>query len=136
MAKNILIASHAHLASGMLSSLKLLTGMGDDITCIDAYVDGNDDYTQTLADFVRQTAGEPAVIFTDLLGGSVNQKVLVATVDAPNITVITQTNLAIIMSVALSTEPLTRDNLRRLVGESQVTIASVAENDDSGDEEF
>jgi PTS system mannose-specific IIA component len=138
MTNSILVATHAHMASGLLSSLKLLTGLGANIDHIDAYVNGNDDYNQALTDFINQTDGKPAVVFTDLLGGSVNQKVLLATNEHPNITVVTQTNLAILMSAALSTEPLTRTNLQKMVNECQVTIATVNDTDadNQEDEDF
>ena len=135
MTQNILVATHAHMASGLLSSLKLLTGLGDNVAHIDAYVDGNDDYSQSLSDFIAQAGDQPAVIFTDLLGGSVNQKVLFAANGHPNITVITQTNLAVLMSAALSTAPLTRANLQQMVTECQVTITDVATSTDDADEE-
>ncbi|WDF82388.1 PTS fructose transporter subunit IIA [Lacticaseibacillus pabuli] len=138
MANHILIASHAHLASGLQSSLQLLSGLGDNVTTIDAYVDGNDNYTDQIDAFIKGVNGDPAVIFTDLEGGSVNQKVMLAAADHPNITVVTQTNLAVVMTAVLSTDPLTEDNLRKLVGECQVKIVSAAnaESSDTGDDDF
>lgn len=133
--QKMMIATHAHMASGIISSLKLLTGLGDDIPCVDAYVDGNDDFSAVVANFIKQTEGQPAVIFTDLLGGSVNQKMMVAASSHPNITVVTQTNLAVVMSAALSTEPLTRENVEKMIASCQVQVAGV-DGGESEDDSF
>lgn len=105
----ILIASHGHFASGLKSSIDILTGMGNQIKTIDAYVDQTD-YTDQINDFIK-TAKRPAVIFTDLKGGSVNQKVVLKAATEKDIYVITQTNLAIVMAVLLDSEKLTESHL-------------------------
>lgn len=117
---DILIASHGHFASGLKSSVDILTGMGDKIKVIDAYVD-NTDYTNKITDFI-QNAKRPAVIFTDLMGGSVNQKVVLAAAKEKDIFVVTQTNLAIVMSVFLDSEELTQEHLQELIKQSQVEL--------------
>ena len=45
--KRILIASHGHLASGIQSSIGILTGNPDAVQSIDAYVDDSD-YTEKI----------------------------------------------------------------------------------------
>lgn len=117
---DILIASHGHFASGLKSSVDILTGMGDKIKVIDAYVDKTD-YTNKITDFI-QNAKRPAVIFTDLMGGSVNQKVVLAAAKEKDIFVVTQTNLAIVMSVFLDSEELTQEHLQELIKQSQVEL--------------
>lgn len=117
---DILIASHGHFASGLKSSVDILTGMGDKIKVIDAYVDKTD-YTNKITDFI-QNAKRPAVIFTDLMGGSVNQKVVLAAAKEKDIFVVTQTNLAIVMSVFLDNEELTQEHLQELIKQSQVEL--------------
>lgn len=117
---DILIASHGHFASGLKSSVDILTGMGDKIKVIDAYVDKTD-YTNKITDFI-QNAKRPAVIFTDLMGGSVNQKVVLAAAKEKDIFVVTQTNLAIVMSVFLDSEELTQGHLQELIKQSQVEL--------------
>lgn len=73
--KKILIATHGHLASGFLSSIQLLTGKVQEITVINAYVD-ECDYEQELNVFVNQVNEQDQIfVFTDLFGGSVNQKI-------------------------------------------------------------
>ena len=117
---DILIASHGHLASGLKSSVDILTGMGDKIQAIDAYVDKTD-YTSKITDFIK-SAQRPAVIFTELKGGSVNQKVVLEVAKEKDIFIVTQTNLAIVMAVFLDSEELTEEHLEELIGQSQVEL--------------
>lgn len=133
--KKILVASHGHLASGLQSSIQILTGMGDHLQVIDAYVDDSD-YTQQISQFVAAVRNQPAIIFTDLQGGSVNQKVVLAVAGHPNIMVVTQMNLAIILAVLLDNEPLTAAHLDELINQSQVLRLVVAppEDDAKGNE--
>lgn len=120
---DILIASHGHFASGLQSSLDILTGMGKQVKVIDAYVDDSD-YTPKIEEFIK-SAKRPAVIFTDLKGGSVNQKVMLEAANEKDIYIVTQTNLAIIMSVLLDSEPLTEEHLKDLIKQSQVELIEI-----------
>lgn len=132
---DILIASHGHMASGIQSSLDILTGMGKKVQVIDAYVDQTD-YTPEIDKFIKN-AKRPAVIFTDLLGGSVNQKVTLKAAQEKDIFIVTQMNLAIIMAVLLDSEPLTKEHLQELINQSQVQLVDMtSSNEDEGDDDF
>lgn len=133
----ILVASHGHFASGLKNSIEILTGMGDKIQTIDAYVDQSD-YTKQIIRFI-ENAQHPAVIFTDLRGGSVNQKVVLEAVNKKNIFVVTQTNLAIVMAVLLDNEKLTRDHIQDLINQSQVELCQIDDSQtesNDADEDF
>lgn len=131
---DILIASHGHMASGMKSSIEILTGMGAKIVAVDAYVDESD-YLPEIRQFVKNATG-PAVIFTDLLGGSVNQKVVLEC-DHQNIFIVSQMNLAIVMAVLLDTEELTTQRLQELIKQSQVQLVTTKlDNSQTDDEDF
>ena len=131
---DILIASHGHMSSGMKSSIEILTGMGAQIVAVDAYVDESD-YLPEIRQFVKNATG-PAVIFTDLLGGSVNQKVILEC-DHQNIFIVSQMNLAIVMAVLLDTEELTTQRLQELIKQSQVQLVTTKlDNSQTDDEDF
>ncbi|WP_407895096.1 PTS sugar transporter subunit IIA [Lacticaseibacillus sp. N501-2] len=115
----VLIVSHGHFASGLKNSIGILTGMAEKVEAIDAYVDDSD-YTPAIASFIEASGSEPAIIFTDLMGGSVNQKVMLAAENAPNIIIVTQMNLAIILAVLLDGRPMTSAVVDELIGQSQV----------------
>lgn len=132
---SILVASHGKFASGLKSSVEILTGMGSRLTTIDAYLDDRD-YTQDIKRFI-ETAERPAIIFTDLLGGSVNQKVVLAAAKQKNIYIVTQMNLAIILAVLLDSEPFSVQHLDELITESQVKRVEVfSDNKDEDMQDF
>lgn len=134
--KKYLIASHGHLASGLQSSLEILTGMGDKVSVIDAYVDDHD-YVPDIKKFIEQLNGEVGVIFTDLVGGSVNQKVMLEVVGHENVLVISGTNLSIVLSVILEADELTKEKLNGLISQSQVQLVEAPqENTEMSDDSF
>ena len=76
MAKKILVASHGKFAGGLQSSIDILTGQGSSLQVINAYLDDSD-YTDQIQAFVDDLqADDQGLIFTDLLGGSVSQRVV------------------------------------------------------------
>ena len=86
------------------------------------------------------TDDEQAVIFTDLYGGSVNQKVVTRLVPKgkDNIFLIANSNLAIILSILLLPEgtKLSDGKINELIGESAIKPVQwnvQADNDDSDD---
>ncbi len=126
---DILIASHGHFASGLKSSIEILMGMSKNIKVIDAYVDKSD-YMKQIDDFITKSK-RPAVIFTDLKGGSVNQKVVLRAAKEKDIFVVTQTNLAVVLAVLLDTEKLTKKHLQDLIKQSQVELFQIDDDNNS-----
>ena len=126
---DILIASHGHFASGLNSSIEILTGMSKKIKVIDAYVDKSD-YIKEIDDFIAKSK-RPAVIFTDLKGGSVNQNVVLRVAKEKDIFVVTQTNLAVVLAVILDTEKLTKQHLQDLINQSQVELFQIDDDNNS-----
>ena len=126
---DILIASHGHFASGLKSSIEILMGMSKNIKVIDAYVDKSD-YMKQIDDFITKSK-RPAVIFTDLKGGSVNQNVVLRVAKEKDIFVVTQTNLAVVLAVLLDTEKLTKQHLQDLINQSQVELFQIDDDNNS-----
>lgn len=126
---DILIASHGHFSSGLKSSIEILMGMSKNIKVIDAYVDKSD-YMKQIDDFITKSK-RPAVIFTDLKGGSVNQKVVLRVAKEKDIFVVTQTNLAVVLAVLLDTEKLTKKHLQDLIKQSQVELFQIDDDNNS-----
>ena len=76
MAKKILIATHGKFASGIGQAVELLLGKQKNLFVIDAYVDESD-YTSKVNEFFQNYDEEcDYLVFTDLFGGSVNQKLI------------------------------------------------------------
>ncbi|MEF9624016.1 PTS mannose transporter subunit IIA [Streptococcus dysgalactiae] len=140
MKRKFLIGSHGRLASGLQSSIDILAGMGQSLEIIDAYVDDSD-YTSQIDDFIAGVAAdEQGLIFTDLLGGSVNQKMVTAVMASgkDNIFLITNSNLATLLSVMFLNpeEVLTKDEIVTVINESQVQLVDLSPATDSEDDFF
>jgi len=127
MKRKYLLASHGKLAEGLQSSLNILADKGKDFQVINAYVT-EDDYTPEVVEFIHSiNKDEQAVIFTDLFGGSVNQKIVTEVMNSnnENIFVVSNTNLAIILSILfVGAENLTSEIIEGCIADSQVALVS------------
>lgn len=139
MNKKYLIASHGELAKGIQSSLNILANRGNEVEIINAYIT-DEDYTPTIVNFIENVGDdEQGIIFTDLFGGSVNQKVLTELLNSKkeNIFVISNANLPIVLSMMFSVEDkFTEEYIKKSIEESQVTIVSTKISNDEEEEDF
>ncbi|AMB96593.1 PTS sugar transporter subunit IIA [Aerococcus urinae] len=137
MTKKILIASHGHLASGFKSSIKILTGLEDQVQVIDAYVT-DEDYTSQIDQFLADIEAEDqGIIFTDIFGGSVNQRIVSRCLHsdkAKQVFVISNANLGVILSVLLSPDELSEASLQAEIEESAVKLVQLEVEE--SDEDF
>ncbi|MEG0255025.1 PTS sugar transporter subunit IIA [Vagococcus sp.] len=135
MKKKYLIATHGELASGFQSSLEILAGRGNEITKIDAYVT-EEDYTPVITSFIDSVSKEEqGIIFTDLFGGSVNQKVVTELMlsKKDNVFVLSNVNLAVILSIMFLSEETVLDTkmIQNAIEESKVMLVpTILENDE------
>ncbi|OJG35438.1 hypothetical protein RV00_GL002623 [Enterococcus devriesei] len=128
MKKRFLVATHGRLASGFQNSLNILADKGTELEIIDAYLT-EDDFTPIITDFIKSIGEEEqGVIFTDLFGGSVNQKVVSETMISKKeqIFIVSNSNLAIILTLVLSSENdvFTQQSINEAIEESQVCLVS------------
>ncbi|GEN94019.1 PTS sugar transporter subunit IIA [Pediococcus ethanolidurans] len=133
----ILVASHGKLASGLKSSIELLSGLGEKLSVIDAYIDDTD-YTDQIDYFIKQLKHEPGVILTDIKGGSVNQRVVQRLLgqENKNVFVITGVNLPLVMSFVLNKDPVDRNLVDKIVAESKLEVIDwqIPDNTDKSEE--
>lgn len=136
MERSYLIATHGKFASGLQNSLNILTGSGDNVQVIDAYVT-DDDYTPNVQQFIQEVSEDSqGIVFTDLYGGSVNQKIAaeIMTSGKDNIMLVSNSNLAIILSIMFheNTGMLSKGDILAAIQESQVQLVSttIEEEDD------
>ncbi|CAG7839657.1 hypothetical protein CLOHAE12215_01070 [Clostridium haemolyticum] len=139
MKKKYLIASHGELANGIKSSLDILANKGNEIEVINAYIT-DEDYTPQIVNFIKSIGDdEQGVIFTDLFGGSVNQKSVaeVLTNKNKNVFIISNVNLAIVLSLLFSVEDVfSEEYIKKSIVESQVTLVSTKISNDDPEEDF
>lgn len=126
--KKIIIATHHNLAEGFKSTLNYIAPDVVDIITINAYVDDQElavQIDQALSQFEKD---EQIFVFTDLLGGSVNQE-FAKEINSYNLKLISGVNLPVILSIALaaSAGELSNDDITQIIVESQQQLVDVNE---------
>jgi hypothetical protein len=116
----VIIASHHHLATGMKDTIEHLIPSIGKIDVIAAYINNEpieDEISKLLESY---PVDEKVLIFTDLLGGSVNQT-FIRYMSKRNLFLVTGMNLPIIMTLLLSieSEDLSEDLIRKSIDEAK-----------------
>lgn len=118
------LSSHGRLASGIGSSLDILLGGHDRLTCFDAYVDEHS-LNDALDQFFQSVEPEDQVILlSDMYGGSVNS-IMYTYLNHPNTTLVAGVNLALVIGLIILETPITRDVLNQIVTQSREAIRIV-----------
>ena len=107
--KQILIATHGKMA---------------EITTIDAYVTPEDNVEKKFEEYFAQHENDRIFVFTDLMGGSVNQKLLGYS-QKENVTLITGTNLPVLMQVMMADDDVTEDEIREFIDDAREELQVV-----------
>ena len=133
-------ATHGTLATGMKSTLELLIGNTADITCLTAYVNPEDNVDEQLKVYFSEVSDEDQVIVcTDLMGGSVNQKV-VPYAQKENVFLIAGFNLPLILELAMNEDKVTKEELLDSIEESRKNMmlvqVEIPEGKKEDEEEF
>lgn len=123
--KQILIATHGKMASGIRYTLELVAGRMDNVTTMDAYVTPDDDVEKQFREYFELHKQDRIYAFTDLQGGSVNQK-LVPYADLPNVTLITGMNFPILLQVALAGEDISDEELQAYIDSSRAELKLIS----------
>ncbi len=116
--RNYIVVSHAYMAQGIVSSLKMIMGEQTAVDYICGYVDGNEDLDSAIqAKLAAIPADHEILIFTDLFGGSANNAVLRVTARREHVHVIAGVNLALLLSMMLAPddqniEEMIRENIK------------------------
>ncbi|KGH89969.1 PTS sugar transporter subunit IIA [Oenococcus oeni] len=134
--KRIIVASHGKLARGMQDTLNLFTGNNLSITCITAYDNDDTDLdvqiNEALSNFGKD---DQALIFTDLFGGSVNQKLTMKVINMNNVYLISGFNLPIILEAVSSNQPVTKEWVQELIEKGRANLRFVDTQKDINDNE-
>jgi fructoselysine and glucoselysine-specific PTS system IIA component len=100
--RKFLIATHGTLASGVKSSLDIITGANDGIFLIQAYLEENKSLEEEILAILEQVDdNEELIVFSDLLGGSVTSQILQYGL-RPNVHIVSGFNLALVIEILLS----------------------------------
>ncbi len=123
--KQILIATHGKMASGIRYTAELIVGKMPGITTIDAYVDPDDNILEKYDNFFEAHEGERIIVFTDMMGGSVNQK-LMEYAKKDNVTLVTGTNLPVLLQVMLADDDVTEDEIAGYIEDAREELQLVS----------
>lgn len=125
--KKIIIASHHELADGFKKTLEyIIPTIPFELIAISAYVN-NTPIEKEIVDSIDFLSEDTEVIvFTDLLGGSVNQS-FVKYLSNKNIHLITGVNLPIILSVVLglTEDKICAENIQNSIQEAREQLVYV-----------
>lgn len=99
--RKFLIATHGAFAKGVQSSLDMIIGETDNVFLIQAYLDENVSVEDELAAVLTSiTPEDELIIFTDLLGGSVNNIMLREALKS-NVHIVSGFNLPLLIEIIL-----------------------------------
>ena len=99
--RKIILASHHLMAEGLKDTLQYIGSSLDHIEAVCAYMD-NIPVEQQLKNAIGKIdKNDEYIIFTDMLGGSVNQEAI-KYLQYPNVYIITGMSLHIVLSIVLS----------------------------------
>lgn len=115
--KKILLITHGKLAEGLSSALELIIGKQNSVYFINSYVEDvvlEDEVNKFMASITKD---DKLIVMTDLFGGSVNQ-LMMNKLKLDQDILITGTNLAVLLELALTSE----ENL------SDETVQAIIEN--------
>lgn len=129
--KQILIATHGKMASGIQSTAELIVGKMAQITTIDAYLTPDDNVEEKFDAYFKEHEQDRVIVFTDLMGGSVNQK-LIPYSKRENVTLVTGTNLAVLLQVMMAEEDVSESQIRGYVKEARKELKVVSLEEISG----
>lgn len=124
--KKFVIASHGTLAKGMRQTLELFVGNDLDITYMSAYIEGEKDIDEQINTYVSSLSHEDqVVVFTDMYGGSVNQKFTLAAEGYPQMFIVAGFNLPVMLEIIYGADTYTRENLQQFIEKGQEAMQLV-----------
>ena len=122
--KQILIATHGKMASGIRYTAELIVGKMAEITTIDAYVTPEDNVEKKFEEYFANHENDRIFAFTDLMGGSVNQKLLGYS-QKESVTLITGTNLPVLMQVMMADDDVTEEEIQEFIDDAREELQMV-----------
>lgn len=123
MITKIVLATHGHFASGIKSSLEMISGEQPDILCIDAYTKEDIQYSDVIEDVIKNHNydEERLLVFTDLLGGSVNNEFM-KHINDYSFELISGLNLGTLLEIVMAKDDLESSKLKNIVSNSSSYI--------------
>lgn len=124
--RKIIIATHQELARGLKNTFDYIAPNTVEIVEISAYLDNIPVENQVKAALENFDKAEQILVFTDILGGSVNQE-FIKYLSEYNIRLISGVNLPILLTIGLQLDSseLSEEDIRQAIEESRRQIVYV-----------
>lgn len=124
-AYRIVVAAHGDLADAFVSAASLICGRIEDIDSVGLRPD---DSPESFAERLLAALGPdgPALILTDLVGGTPHNVAMAAIRRRPSAVLISGVNLAVLIEAAMSTDVLDAEAVDRLVDLGRTALADAA----------
>ena len=119
----IFLSTHRHMASGMRSSLEILTGRIASITVFDAHLpESEGTVEQHIEEFLQNCRkDETKLLISDIYGGSVNQSMM-KYAERTHTYVIAGINLALLLDLAVTDADYSKEQLQAKIEEARNAI--------------
>ncbi|HAJ55847.1 MAG TPA: PTS N-acetylglucosamine transporter subunit IIBC, partial [Lactobacillus sp.] len=116
----MVLASHHRLAEGLKDTLNFISGGGQDIVSMAAYLDNQPVENQVDALMASFTTDRDVIVLTDMMAGSVNQKFFKYRT-RPHTHIISGMNLPLALGIAMAptNEYVSDDQINDLIQEAK-----------------
>lgn len=108
-----IIATHATLAGGFADVIRFFKSDLENVRFINAYVESQE-FEKELRKCLGEVQGEPVVVLTDILGGSVNQ-VATKLMREYGYQLITGINLPLLLELVFIPDPIAPERIEEIV---------------------
>lgn len=123
----IILASHGGLAAGARDTLEMVLGNVSNVHVVSLARDDKEPITNDVEKLIAGFAPDDAVyVCTDMLGSSVNNSMVELMKKNGRITVISGMNMPLVLSLAISPEPVTGAALQSLIAEARSGMRNCA----------
>ncbi len=122
--RRVAFASHGNLCIGLKDSVDLISGKAVEIETIAAFTDDIPLEQKVAAFFSTVTEGEEVLVFTDLLGGSVNRAFL-PYAERTGVFVVTGMFLGLVLETILLPEPLTTASIEAAIERAKAGVTGM-----------
>ncbi len=134
----IILASHGGMSAGMKDTVEMILGELPNLYAVATTRDETESILETVRRLLAGFAPKDRVyILTDVLGGSVNNHMLMLLRERPDLTIICGMNICLAINLATSDGPVSEEELKEFIAQAREQIMNCTElvNEADMDEE-
>ena len=134
----IILASHGGMSAGMKDTVEMILGELPNLYAVATTRDETESILETVRRLLAGFAPEDRVyILTDVLGGSVNNHMLMLLRERPDLTIICGMNICLAINLATSDGTVSEEELKEFIAQAREQIMNCTElvNEADMDEE-